>query len=280
MYEIIGCPMHWGVSEDGLKRSIDVLNERYADLNIKKIDEIEMPEENLSNLKNLNSVVATCTKLAEVTDEIISTGKTPICIGGDHSLAMGTVSGSAKSNKKMGLLWVDSHSDINTDVSTISGNIHGMPVSALMGFGNEKLVSIYGADPKVLPQHVVLFGVRDMDPLEVEIVEKLDIRCYTYHEIVTRGLKVCLDEVKEYLNDINKLHISFDLDSMDPDIIKGVTVPVKSGFVEEDVNQTIDYCLDNFEIASIDIVEFNPKFDEDLYTAEYTNSLIKRIINK
>lgn len=272
--------MHLGVSEKGLKESIDALNNRYSDLNIKKINEVIVEEENLDNLKNLNSVVATCTNLAKETDDIIRSGKTPICIGGDHSLAMGTVSGSAKTNKKLGLLWVDSHSDINTDVTTITGNIHGMPVSALMGFGNEKLASIYGTDPKVLPQHVVLFGVRDMDPLECDIVEKLNIRCYTYDEITSRGLDVCLNEVKQYLSDINKLHVSFDLDSMNPEIIKGVTVPVKSGFVENDIDRIMDYCIDNFQLASIDIVEYNPKFDEDLYTAEYTYSVIKRIINR
>jgi len=280
MYELVGCPMHVGVSDKGLKKSIDTLNKQYANLNIKKIKEIQVDEENLPNLKNLNSVVATCNKISQETSEIIRNGNTPIFIGGDHASAIGTVSGAALNSSRLGLLWVDSHADINTDVSTISSNIHGMPVSALMGFGNEKLVTVSSTEPKVLPQHVVLFGVRDMDPLEKEIVERLDIKVYTYDEIKQRGVKPCMDEVKEYLHDINKLHVSFDLDSMNPDIIKGVTVPVKDGFVEDNVYEIMDYSLDNFDISSIDIVEYNPKYDTDFYTAEFTNTLINRIINK
>ncbi len=280
MYELVGCAMHVGVSDKGLKKSIDTLNKQYSNLNIRKIKEIQVEEDNLTNLKNLNSVVATCNEISQEINNVISNGNTPIFIGGDHSSAIGTVSGAALNTSKLGLLWVDSHSDINTDVSTISGNIHGMPVSAIMGFGNEKLVAISSTEPKVLPQHVVLFGVRDMDPLEKEIVERLDIKVYTYDEVKQRGIKPCMDEAKEYLHDINKLHVSFDLDSMNPDIIKGVTVPVKDGFVEDDVYEIMDYSLDNFDISSIDIVEYNPKYDTDFYTAEFTNTLINRIINR
>lgn len=288
MYKLIGCPMHFGVSDKGLKKSIDALNKRYADLKIKKIKEVNAKEvltedenmDSLDNLKNLSSVVLTCQSIAQEVDEIVSNGEIPLFIGGDHSASIGSVSGAAQSQTKLGLLWIDSHSDINTDASTITGNIHGMPVSALMGFGNEKLVTIGSSEPKVLPQHIVLFGVRDMDPLERDIIERLGIKCYTYEFIEKTGLKKCLKEVKKYLSDINKLHISFDLDSMNPDIIKGVTVPVKDGFVEEDVYTIIDYTLDSFDLSSIDIVEYNPKYDEDLYTAEFTYGLIKRILEK
>lgn len=278
MIELLGCPMHLGVSDAGLKKSIDHLNSLYTDLNIKKIEEIELPEQALSNLKNLNSIAATCELLAEATDKVIENGNIPLCIGGDHALAIGTVSGSAKRNHRLGLFWIDSHSDINTDSSTLTGNIHGMPVSAVMGFGNEQLVSIYGTEPKILPQNVVLFGVRDMDPPESQIIEKLGVRCYTWSEIVKRNLQVCLDEAKEYLCEIDKLHVSFDLDSMNPDIIKGVTVPVKDGFTPEDVNYIINDCLSRYKIASIDLVEYNPAYDEDGYTAKFTYSIIQQIL--
>ncbi|MEG0692456.1 MAG: arginase family protein, partial [Oscillospiraceae bacterium] len=189
----------------------------------------------------------------------------------------GTVAGAHANATHLGLLWIDSHSDINTDVSTISGNIHGMPVSAIMGFGNEKLSAIYSEQPKVLPQHVVLFGVRDMDPLEKEIVEKLNIKVFTYDEIMALGVNTALEQAKAYLEEIDKLHISFDLDSMNPELIKGVTVPVASGFNAEDVFMMFDYILENFEVSSIDVVEFNPVYDSDGYTAEFTNSLLQKI---
>ncbi len=278
MYELIGCSMHLGVSDKGLQRSIDALSGRYPDLNIEKIDEIILPEENLENLKNLNSVVATCTSIARKTDSIVKRGNIPVFIGGDHASAIGTISGVANNIKDLGVIWVDSHSDINTDKSTISGNIHGMPVSAIMGYGQEKLVRILDARKRILPQNVVLFGVRDMDPLEKEIVKSLNIKIYTYDEIVKRGLNICLKEAKEYLSNITKLHISFDLDSMNPDLIKGVTVPVEGGFDENDVYQIFDYLLAEFSVSSMDIVEYNPVYDTDLYTAEFVHSLIQRIL--
>lgn len=275
MIDLIGCPMHYGVSDDGLKQSIDTLNKLYTDLGIRKINTINVAEQALENLKNLNSVIATCELLAYEVDKIIQAGRTPLCIGGDHSLAIGTISGSAKKNKRLGLLWVDSHSDINTASSTITGNIHGMPVSAVMGYGEEKLVKVYGESPKVLPQNVVLFGLRDVDPLEYDIIDRLGVKCYFYKDIVSRGLDVCLNEAREYLANTDCLHLSFDLDSMNPELIKGVTVPVKGGFVESDVEAILNYCFKSFTIASADLVEYNPKYDTDKYTAQYAYKLIQ-----
>lgn len=278
MFEIIGCPMHQGVSNKGLTKSIDKLNETFCELNIRKIDEEFCEEDNLPNLKNLNGVVKTCEKIAAQNDKIIKSGKTPIFIGGDHASAMGSVAGAHANAEHLGLIWIDAHADINTDVSSITGNIHGMPVSAIMGFGNELLSSIYSEEPKVIPQHVVLFGVRDLDPLEDEIVEKLNIKTYTYDEVMSMGVENALAEVKEYLNDIDKLHVSFDLDCMDPSIIKGVTVPVESGFHEEDAFEMIDYIKNNFKVSSYDVVEYNPEYDEDGYTGEFTNTIINKIM--
>lgn len=282
MYELIGCPMHLGVSNKGkgLQQSIDALNGRFKDLHIKKIEEIVQSEDNLLNLINLNGVVATCNRIAEETDAIVKRGNIPLFIGGDHSAAMGTVSGVTNNYQDIGVIWVDSHSDINTDETTITGNIHGMPVSAILGYGEEKLVNIYHSKTKVLPQNVVIFGARDIDPLEKEIIEQLNVKVYSYEEIVCRGLDVCLNEVKEYLSHTTKLHISFDLDSMNPDIIKGVSVPVKDGFTQQDVYSIFDYLLDEFSVSSIDIVEYNPVFDTDSYTAEFIYSLIQKILNK
>lgn len=278
MVKLIGCPMHQGVSDKGLKKGINSLNKAYK-LNIEKLDEEICEEEMLENLKNLNGIVKTCQKIAKRTDEIIKSGDFPLFIGGDHAAAMGTVAGASANAEHLGLLWIDSHSDINTDVTTISGNIHGMPVSAIMGFGNELLSSIYSEQPKVLPQHVVLFGVRDIDPLEREIIERLNIKTFSYDEVMKLGVERALKQAKKYLKGIDKLHVSFDLDSMNPDIIKGVTVPVKSGFVEEDILSIFDFILKGFKLSSIDIVEFNPVYDKDGHTAEFTNELINKIIS-
>lgn len=279
MFELIGCPMHLGVSALGLKKSIDCLNECYSDLKIKKLDEIIVEEQSLPNLINLNSVVATCKNIAAVSHSIIQRGNVPLFIGGDHAAAIGTVSGAAQAYDNLGLLWVDSHSDINTHETTITGNIHGMPVSALIGYGCDLLTSIGSSEQKISPKNIVMLGVRDIDPPEREIIDKFNIKCITYNEVLERGISTCLMEAHSYLNGIKKLHLSFDLDSMNPAIIKGVSVPVADGFTKLDVRTIIDFVLENFDISSIDIVEFNPEFDTDGGTAEFTNELIHRIID-
>lgn len=280
MYKLIGCSMHQGVSDKGLTRCIEVLNARFR-LGIIGIEEIICQEDNINglpNLKNLNGIVATCKKIAEQVDRVIKSGDIPVFFGGDHSAAMGTVAGAKANAEHLGLLWIDSHSDINTDVTTISGNIHGMPVSVIMGYGNEQLCSIHSEQPKVLPQNVVLFGVRDMDPLEKEIVERLNIKVFSYDDVMKLGVNRALSQAKKYLKGIDKLHISFDLDSMNPEIIKGVTVPVKSGFVEADIFEAFDFILKSFPVSSIDIVEYNPLYDSDGYTGEFVKALIDKFI--
>lgn len=280
-YELIGCPMNLGVSNDGLLESIDAFNKRYTDLKVRKIDVIPQEEDGLLNLKNLNGVIKTCNVLAQEVYEITQKNKIPICIGGDHALAMGTISGSARAHENMGVFWIDSHSDINTDESTASGNIHGMPVSAVMGYGYKGLVDIFYEGQKVKPQNIVLFGLRDVDPPEKLIIEKFNIKAYYYEEIVKRGLEACLDEATLYFkqNNVSDIHLSFDLDSMDPKIIKGVTVPVKSGFTPRAADEILKYSFEKLNIVSADIVEYNPSFDEDLYTAEYLNSAIRLVID-
>lgn len=150
-----------------------------------------------------------------------------------------------------------------------------MPVSALLGFGNEKLISVFGEEQKILPQNVILFGLRDVDPLEADIIDRLGIKAYYYDEIIKRGLFECLIEVKDFFKNVEEVHLSFDLDSMNPDIIKGVTVPVKDGFIKDDIRAVIDFCLTELTLSSMDIVEFNPDYD-DGSTAEFVYETIKR----
>lgn len=281
MYELIGCSTHYGVPNkgDGLTECVRILNQRLPDHLIREIPEQTLPEEDLPNLKYLNSITATCWDIAAAVDEVKRRGNTPLFIGGDHAAAIGSVSGDAATESRLGLLWIDAHSDINTDASTITGNIHGMPVSALMGFGNEKLCSVYGEQPKILPENAVLFGLRDVDPLEAEIIERLNVKCYYFSEIMQRGLDTCLDEVKAYLSGIDRLHVSFDLDSMDPAYIKGVSVPVSDGFLEQDVLHIFERVLPAYDISMIDIVEFNPKRDMDGETGAFAERLIRRILS-
>mgnify|MGYP001035949409 CR=1 FL=1 len=280
MFELIGCPMHCGVPDigKGLCEGTDTLNRLFPELRIRKIPEILCDEgAERPNLKMLQSVIATCEAIAREENAVKQRGNIPVFIGGDHACGLGTVGGSAATEERLGLIWVDAHSDINTDVSTISGRIHGMPVSALMGYGEPSLCSIFGEEPKILPQDVVLFGVRDMDPLEVEIVERLNIACYSYEEIQANGLAASLEKAVRHFRHTSRLHISFDLDAMDPEQIPGVTVPVPSGFSEEDIFSIFGYLLGHCNVASMDIVEFNPLNDIENRTADFVRRLIHKI---
>ena len=255
MYELIGCSTHYGVSNkgEGLTQCVQSLNRRLPDHPIREIPERTLPEQGLANLKYLNSVTATCEDIAAEIDAIKRSGNTPLFIGGDHSSAIGSVSGDAATESRLGLLWIDAHSDINTDASTITGNI--------------------------LPEDVVLFGLRDVDPLEADIIERLNIRCYYFSEIMQRGLDVCLNEIKSCFSKVSRLHVSFDLDSMDPAYIKGVSVPAADGFLEQDVFHIFERVLPEYHISMIDIVEYNPFNDTDGETGAFTERLIRRILS-
>lgn len=274
---LLGCPMHWGVSERGLLDSIDVLVNRYPELAVELVGSMECTEQGLANLKNLNSVVAVCEKLAAKVDAVLTRGEFPVCIGGDHALAMGSVAGSAKHCRRLGLLWIDSHSDINTHLTTATGNIHGMPVSASFGLGHPTLTGIYGYSTKLQPQDIVVFGLRDVDPPERDILNAYGVKAYDYSEICERGLQLCLDEAIEYLAHTDKVHISFDLDSMDPEVIKGVTVPVASGFTIAEADLIWENCFSRLRISAIDLVEYNPRFDSDKRTLEYLYDVLMKI---
>lgn len=279
MYELIGCPSHCGVpgKGDGLTGGIRALNQLLSDCRIREIPERILPEADLPNLKCLNSVVATNRAIAAAVAEIKGRGNTPLFFGGDHAAAIGSVSGDAADEERLGLIWVDAHSDINTDETTTTGNIHGMPVAALLGLGREELRTIHGDRPKILPQDVVLFGLRDVDPPEAEIIRQQNIKCFYFSEIEERGLDVCLREAREYLAGVDRLHISFDLDVMDPQRIKGVSVPVEGGFSDQEVFRVFHGLLTSFDVSAIDIVEYNPTKDADGQTGRFVAELVRRI---
>lgn len=279
MFHIFGCPMHFGVGDKGLTYSLDYLNDYCKDLEITMLPEITMPEDDIKNLKNLNSVVATCGQIAEEGYKALERGETPLFIAGDHSSVMGTISASSAYHKELGLIWIDAHPDINTDKTTATGNIHGMPVAALLGMGEEKLTKILTNDVKLKPQNIVMLGLRDIDPPELEHLVKLNIKYYTYDEMMRRGISECLDESISYLSHLENVHISFDIDAMDPDVMPGVSVPVPGGFNIGEALSIMKRLMAELPIVSYDIVEFNAEYDTDDHTAEFAKRLAHRIIN-
>ena len=281
MTKMYGCPLHLGVGDPGLTKSLAYLGERYPNLRFPVLPELPQKEDALPNLKNLNGVAATCESIAEYAYDILAGGDTPLFIAGDHSAAMGSVSASAsymweEHQEETGLIWIDAHPDINTDATTATGNIHGMPVAALLGLGTEKLTHFLTERTKLRPENVVMLGLRDIDPPEQVILDELHIRYYTYQQITEKGLDVCLKESIDYLSHLSAVHISFDIDSVDPTLLPGVSVPVPGGFTLPEVEQTFDALFTALPVISCDIVEFYVTHDKHDLTADFVSALADR----
>lgn len=279
MFHIFGCPMHFGVGDKGLTYSLDYLNDYCKNLDITMMPEITMPEDNLPNLKNINSVIATCTQIAEKGYSALKQGEIPLFIAGDHSSVMGTVSASGTYYDNLGLIWIDAHPDINTDKTTTTGNIHGMPVAALLGKGHKGLTSIFSDKIKVKPEHVVMLGLRDIDPPEAVILKELNIKYYTYEDMKHIGIEECIRESVAYLSELSNVHISFDIDVMNPKLLPGVSVPVPGGFYEAEAFEIMDILIRGLPISSYDIVEFNAEHDRNDRTARFVQKLVNFIMN-
>lgn len=278
--EITMCPLGFGADREGIGFGYLQLYKEHPELveKITLLPPIQKPEDfNNRRLKYLQSVTATCTELAKVTDLAITNGRTPILIGGDHSLSLGSIKGILPHYSNTGILWVDAHGDMNTDQTTQSGNIHGMPLSALQGYGHPALTGLYH-DFKVPTENIVIFGVRDLDKQEAAFMKHLGVRWYDYCQIYNRGFNVCLDDALNYLRqNTDMLHISLDLDVLDPMEISGVSVPVSGGFQQQEIWELLYCCMERFNITSMDIVEYNPLFDQDNLTLDFVIHLIKAI---
>lgn len=280
MFHIFGCPMHFGVGDKGLTYSLDYLNDYCKDLEITMLPEITMPEQDIPTLRNLNSVIATCEQIAEEGYAALKRGETPLFIAGDHSSVMGTISASSAYHDELGLIWIDAHPDINTDKTTTTGNIHGMPVAALLGMGEPSLTSILTPDVKLRPENIVMLGLRDIDPPEMEFLKDLNIKYYTWEDIQNIGLEKCVADTIAYLSHLKSVHISFDIDAMDPEIMPGVSVPVKGGFNQDESLFTMGQLMKHLPVVSYDIVEFNAEHDIDDLTVEFAENLAYFILDR
>lgn len=277
--EILGCANHLGVGASGLKNNLNVLRQLAPHLEITAVPEAECPEPDPPDprLNNINSVAATCQALAEAEDRILCAGRFPLNILGDHSASIGTVSATSRHAERLGLIWIDAHPDINTEQTTPSGNIHGMSVAALLNLADTRISRILFAGAKVDPDRVVMIGLRDIDPGEAVILKEQGIHCFKYDEVVRRGLGACLDDILRIFRDIDRLHISLDMDAMDPFLAPGLSVPVASGFTPAEVRLILNRLFDAAPVSAMDIVEFNPGFDRNYRTARILLDFIEQV---
>ena len=236
--------------------------------------------------KYLKEITATCTKHAENIIKTLEAGVVPLVLGGDHSVAVGTVSGVAefyrRQNQKIGLIWIDAHSDINTPETSPSGNVHGMPLAALMGLGPAELGNIFNFSPKVQPANVVLIGVRDIDATEKENIRRAGItEVYTMRDIDERGMRTVIEEaLRTAGRGTAGYHVSLDMDWIDPEDAPGVGTPVRGGATYREAHLAMEIIADHGRMTSFEIVEVNPVIDEHNRTADLAVELAMSAFGK
>jgi arginase len=233
----------------------------------------EQKSEGDPHAKYLKEITATCTKQADLVIKTLEAGIVPLVLGGDHSVGAGTVSGVAeffrRQNKKIGLIWIDAHTDINTPESSPSGNVHGMPLAAIMGLGPAELANILNFSPKVSPDNCVLVGVRDIDAIERENVRRSGIHVYTMRDIDERGMRNVMETaVRIAGEDTAGYHVSLDMDWIDPEDAPGVGTPVRGGATYREAHLAMEIIADHGQMLSFEIVEVNPVIDEHNRTAD------------
>ena len=233
-----------------------------------------------SHARFKGEILSVCLQLAEQTKDILDNGETPLVIGGDHSIAMGTVSGASahfrQEGKKVGLIWFDAHGDMNLPETSPSGNIHGMPLAHLLGYGDPQLSSILGADPAVAPENVALIGIRDIDRVEREFINRSGITAFTMRDIDQLGMSEVSRRALEVVNaDTAGFHVSFDLDGCDPEVIPGSGTLVPGGVSFREAHLLLEECASNGRMTSMEVVELNPFLDQANISAERAVTLIQ-----
>ena len=227
----------------------------------------------------LPAIREACTKAYAAARDAVSEGWLPIFLGGDHSIAIGTVGGMADVSP-VGVIWVDAHGDFNTPATSRSGNIHGMALAVLTGRGFPELVHIGKEGEKLNPENVVLIGVRDLDPEEKTLLKESGVTIYTMRDIDERGISVVTHEALEHLGHMERIHVSLDMDSLDPMVAPGVGTPVPGGLSYREAHLLMEIIADIHAPVSMDIVEINPIIDLKNKTAETAVDLAISLFGK
>ena len=222
----------------------------------------------------LSQIKETCAGIAKKVSAAVNDGHLPIVLGGDHSIALGTLGGLASSHGAGGALWFDAHGDLNTPETSPSGNIHGMPLAAALGLANDVFASDAWPLPALKPEHVVLVGVRSLDEGERELVRRLGVSVYTMSDLDRRGVEPVVREALERVGDAAFVHVSLDMDVVDPDIAPGVGTPVRGGLSYREAHLALELVAESGLLGSLDVVEVNPILDRENVTAALAVELV------
>ena len=276
-----------------LQASLEELGIRVADLGNAETPIPEVVEEGASpesrgavpsggsgGARHLGAVRDVCERVAGRAAVMVSEGLFPIFLGGDHSVSIGTVSGVAASSGRTGVIWLDAHADFNMPETSPSGNVHGMPLAALTGRGHPDFVGIGGEGASVRTEDVVLIGLRSVDREEQRLLVEAGVRAYTMKEIDAYGAARVVRQALKDLSHLDRVHLSFDLDVLDPGIAPGVGTPVRGGLTYREAHLVMELINEAGIVTSLDVVEVNPILDERNGTAELAVELVASLMGR
>lgn len=265
-----------GIESDDLYPPIPIAPQEYLDPEM---------EWEIRNAKHLRPIIDACGKLASQVDQSIRKGEFPLTLGGDHSIALGSVAGASAAHSaagnRFGVLWIDAHGDFNTTQTSPSGNIHGMILAASAGFGLPELIDFYKPARKVDPAHICYIGVRDLDPKERLLMKEAGLKVITMSDIERMGIAEAATEVTAFFRErVDAIHVSFDIDAMDPGFAPGVGIPVPGGLTSREALYLMEEIGSSGLVKSADMVEVNPVHDVRNTTAQMAVSLIGRLLGE
>lgn len=292
---ILGIPMDLGAGRRGvdmgpsairlakLESTLAEIGHRVEDLgNV----EVPVPEAlahsddlRFGDLRFVETIADTCRRafgtLAALPDATL-----PVSLGGDHSVSMGTIAGAASKDGRTGVIWVDAHADLNTPDTSPSLNIHGMPLAHLLGRGHTGLLEIWGGGPVLRPEDVVFIGLRALDEGEQRLLRELGLKAYTMTDLDRRGIAEIAAEALEHLSAVDRVHLSFDADALEPDLAPGVGTPIPGGLSYREAHLLMELFADAGVVRSVDLVEVNPFLDEKNRTARIMVEMAASLLGK
>lgn len=287
---LIGVPIFFGSDKKGAdfgpkklreKNIVEVLtrnNHSVYDCGDIYVDNISADKkyEFHNHMKYLKPIVEVNKNLAHQVYSALCADSFPLIIGGDHSLGLGSISGASKHYDNLAVIWIDAHGDINTHETSPTGNIHGMPLAAAMGLGSKDLTDIYYSGVKVKPENVFIIGARDLDDGEKELIKEHNMTVYSTEDVQEMGVEKIMELIHCKLLDskIEAVHLSFDIDCIDPEFVPGTGTPVKYGMSVVEAKYILKYLMETKLIKSMDFVELNPALDENDKTADLCVDLL------
>ncbi len=291
---LVGVPLDLGAGRRGtdmgpsavryahLQAELESLGHRVTDLGNVSFPVVEQLEEGSPRARYADAIVRVCEEVDHATSAALRQGALPVVLGGDHSLSLGSVAAVVRQHPEVGVLWLDAHGDFNTPDTSPSGNVHGMVLACLLGIGLPALVRVGGFGPKLTPQRCALVGTRQLDPGERELLKGSGVRVFTMKDVDRQGIGEVVPRALEWVTEGGRkpLHVSLDLDVVDPAHAPGVATPCPGGLSYREVHLAMELVADWGCLVSLDVVEVNPILDEHNRTARLATELVASALGK